>query len=502
MDQVFGDFLRKPSKIRVIIHGKSKFSKSRPLPRPWPGFPYRRYIAHCYPIDILNCPSRQLLDILKLGKQGIGLPTVIRTIKIHGPILLLMLAISFIAFGNLMNTPIWEEGDAQILCDAHVLSQNPGAMFGHVGFYFSQPILQLAFLLEYQLLGLDPAGYIFVNLLVHAFNAFIVYMLVNMLFPRGKIGILAGVLFAFAVGSYGKIFMNVYQLEGLLLAFFHLLVLYFFIRNDFRREGRIWSPYFLLGLFLFLITGLTKATSFSLVLTLIAYKAFFFKWRQGRAILSPDLLVFAIVGSLFYVAQTQWGYRHPTVFDTAEGFGQFTWISFKNIFRYLNLMFFPMQNSPILETAHPVVVWVYESRTLIRVFLTLSIISYSFFGFVFGSKAIRFFIAWTFITLLPFTGQTHSATWLNLSHLYLTSLGFCVILAAGTSGTSGLLAKAGWKRFAPYLVPLAFVVASIGLAHQLDSVHRDRAHSARGEALRENMIQECSRRPVRFQVVK
>ena len=178
-----------------------------------------------------------------------------KTLRAHGPILLMMIAISFLAFGKFMTTPLWDFGDAQILSDAHNLSNASPAMFQHIGFYFSQPLLQLAFLLEYRVFGMNPAGYIAVNLLLHAFNAFLVYMLVHMLFPHIRLAILAGVLFVLGVGSYGKILMNVYSLEALMLATLHLLVLYFFIRNDFRRDGRIFSPLFALGLGLFLLSG-------------------------------------------------------------------------------------------------------------------------------------------------------------------------------------------------------------------------------------------------------
>ncbi len=289
---------------------------------------------------------------------------IMRKIRIHGPVLLLMMALAFIAFGDFMRTPVWDATDALILCDAHQLNQNPGAMFHHLGFYFSQPILQLAFLAEYRIFGLEPAGYLLVNLLIHAFNAFMVYMLVNMLFPRTRLAVLAGAVFVLGVGSYGRILMTIQQLEALSLASLHLLVLYCFIRNDFRHDGRVWSPLFLLGVFLFLLTGLTRTASFSLILTLMAYKAFFYKWRKGRAVLSVDLLVFAALGILFYLAQSKWGYRQPTVFGQTDGADHFTWMSFKNIFRYLNLMFFPMQKSPMLESAHPLVALVYHLRTV------------------------------------------------------------------------------------------------------------------------------------------
>ncbi len=427
----------------------------------------------------------------------IGMMT--KSIRTHVPVLFALVAVVFLAFGRLTTTPLWDSLDIQIICDAHVLSLNSSAMFDHLGFYFSQPLLQLAFLAEYNLFGLDGTGYLATNLFIHAINSFLVYMLVNMLFPRKNLAVLAAMLFAFSVGSYGRVFTTLHQLEGLMLASFHILVLYVFIRNDFRHEGRVKSWWFLLGLVLFLLTGLTKAASFSLVGCLLAYKVFFYHHRNSRAIFSPDILVFIVVSILFYIGQHKWGYQNPTIFENAAGESHFTLMSFKNIFRYLTLMFFPLQQSPILETAPKWIIWVYDARVVIRFALTISIISYSFFGFVFGSRAVRFFIAWTYITLLPFTSHTISGQWLNLSHLYLTSLGFCVILAAGATGTSNLLKRQKWRKFAPYVVPAYFVAISLGVSWQLDARNKRIAGSDEAIAARQEMVRSCQRRPIRIQ---
>ncbi|MEN8007114.1 MAG: hypothetical protein ABFS42_08865 [Candidatus Krumholzibacteriota bacterium] len=399
------------------------------------------------------------------------------SLKVHFPVFLLLLALVFASFGRLLSTPLWNPTDFQILTDAHVLVQNPVAMFHHVGFYFSQPVLQLAFLVEYHFFGIDPTGYFAVNLFIHTISSFLVYMLVNLLFPRRNMAILAAVLFAFGVGSYGKVFMAVHQLESLMLAALHLLVLYFFIRNDHRRGGGLRSPLFILGLVLFLLTGLTRNASFSLIGSLMAYKVFFNRGRGLRAVFSPDLLVFIGVGILYYWAQARWGYHQESLFSASATAKSFSFASLKTIFRYLTLMFFPMQNTRLIEDVPFFVKWAYEARSIIRIFLTLAIISYSFFGFVFGSKAVRFFIAWTFITLLPFTGLTALGTWLNLNHLYLTSLGFCVILSAGASGTSGLLMRRRWRRYIPYLIPLSFVLISLVLTAKFDERNRSRART-------------------------
>jgi hypothetical protein len=427
---------------------------------------------------------------------------MLTAIRTHGPVLAALMAIIFVAFGRMLSTPLWDGLDGQIIRDAHVLSLDPATMFSHLGFYFSQPLLQLAFLTEYRFFGLNTSGYLAVNLFVHGFNSFMVYMLVNMLFPRRILAVLAAQLFALAVGSYGRVFMTLHQLESLLLAGLHLLVLYFFIRNDFRREGSVVSPLFLIGLGLFLMTGLTKAASFSLVGCLVAYKVFFFRQRARRAVLSPDILVFLVVSVLFYLGQHKWGYRNPTIFTNVTEEARFSLLSLKNIFRYLDLMFFPMQQSPILESAAPWVVWIYHARVVIRVLLTLSIISYSFFGFVFGSRAIRFFIAWTYITLLPFTGHTDTGQWLNLSHLYLTSLGFCVILAAGANGCSSLLQRSGWRRYLPYLVPAYFAVISWGVFWKLDMRSKAVARGEDAVATRADTIKACQQRPTRIQDIR
>jgi hypothetical protein len=345
-------------------------------------------------------------------------------------------------------------------------------------------------MLEFRTFGWDPAGYQFVNLLVHTANAFLVYMLVNMLFPRTRIATLAAVLFALGVGSYGKVLMGIAQLETLLLTFLHLLVLYFFIRNDFRHEGRLTSPYFALGLGLFIFAGLTRVAYASLLGCLVAYKFFFFKRRLGRPVIDPGLVIFIVVGALFYIAQDRWGFREPSLLTAEHTPLTYTLTSIKNVFRYLVLMFFPLQTSPLVEEAPFWVGWIYAARTVIRFLLTLAIISYSFFGFVFGNSAVRFFVAWTFITVLPFSGVPESGTWLNLTHVYLTSLGFCVILAAGTRGSSQLLRHAGRRRFLPYVVPLYFVLLSLSITYRLDTRNRVRAQDPHLRELRQELLQE------------
>ena len=129
----------------------------------------------------------------------------------------------------------------------------------------------------------------------------------------------------------------------------------------------------------------------------------------------------------------------------------------------------------------------YEWRVPIRVMVSLGIVSFGFFGVVFGNRPVRFFIAWTLITILPFTGTASSGEWLNIGNLYLASVGFCVILAGLAVGACNLLGDHRWRRLAPWLVPAAFVVMAQVVNMRLDGQNRDAAKRPEVIQLRQDL---------------
>lgn len=416
-----------------------------------------------------------------------------RILKDHGPIAVLLVGLVYVVFGRLWTGDFWHPTDFAILADAHRLSADPLGMFRHIGAWFSQPLLQLAFLLEYRAFGMDYTGYVAVNLALHALCAFLIYMLVNMLFHNEKLALLAAILFALNVGSYGRNLQTLAGQESLLLALLHLLVLYLFIRNDFRHNGALRSRYFLLGLAIYSLTGLTRASTLSLLGCLVAYKAFFYQRRERRPIFSNDLLIFLVVGLVFQFGQNQWGHQTPTMLTEVDRPLVYTWRSVVNVFRYLNLMVFPLKESVMLQESGALVQAVFSLRLPVYILVTLGVISLSFFGFVFGSRPLRFFIAWTYITLIPFSTSAPGSDWLNVTHLYLASLGFCLILAAGSLGCSNLLAAHRWKRLVPFVVPVVFVATAITLTYRLDDRNRAASQSPEIQELRRLTSEELQR---------
>ena len=209
----------------------------------------------------------------------------------HLSFLLLLQLVVFVTYWRVAALPLWNALDFELLYDAHVLSANLSDFFTHLGTAFSQPLLRLGLLFEYRLFGIEPAGYLVINLVLHGLNAFIVYLLVYMLFPRERLAMLASLLFALSVGHYGKTLMNISGIEPLMLAFFYLMVLYALIRNDFHHGGRVWSWWYLFGLTVYVLAGLTRPVSFSILGSLLAYRFFFYKERGGRGVFPGSLII-------------------------------------------------------------------------------------------------------------------------------------------------------------------------------------------------------------------
>ena len=167
----------------------------------------------------------------------------------------------------------------------------------------------------------------------------------------------------------------------------------------------------------------------------------------------------------------------PPLYTRDPGAFSFLMLAGKNILNYLVRMIFPIHTSHLVRESGPFVIFIYKFATAIRVFIALTVLSYSFFGFIFGNRTIRLFIAWTYIMVLPFAFFQFPYDWLNIRHLYLVSVGFVSVIAAGAVYCSRLISSARWKRFVPFLVPLIFIILSRIIVTQLDNSYEFKASS-------------------------
>jgi hypothetical protein len=257
--------------------------------------------------------------------------------------------------------------------------------------------------------------------------------------------------------------MVVSGVSDLIITNLTLLTLFLYFKNELEKGGRIRSIWFVGSVVFFILSMLTKATSFSILGCMLAFH-FFFRAETKKPVFNRAFLLVAVVAFAALAAKLKF------VPDTS-GHEDFAFLSFR-IFRifgsYLVRMVFPIHGTELVTGSGPIVQFVYRLATEIRVITFLCILSYSVFGFIFGNRTIRFFIAWTYITVLPFCFFDFPDDWLNIRYLYLVSVGFIMILSSGTVLASRLLYQRQWRRFLPYSLPLFFVFLSQFIIFHLD----------------------------------
>lgn len=384
-------------------------------------------------------------------------------------ILLAMLSLSFLFYGRALNNPLWHGEDFNFLAEAQRIAEDPPRLFEFDAGERHHPVPLSIFAVLYKAFGFEPTGYYAVNLAIHGLNAFLVYALVMAFVPDRRIAGLSGLLFVLGVGSYGKAVLFIGGFENLFITLLYLSILNLYVRNDLWNDGRVLSWSFALVVVLFLIASYAKPTSFSLVAGLLAYKVFFRKERERRPLLAPNLVLLVTAAFAFWLVREMAGVVDFSHALAGENPWEFAARFVRNFVNYLVHMFFPIHVSRLVETSNPVIQLIYDAAPVLRVVIGLFAVSYSLFGFVFGNRTIRFFLSWTFISLLPYCVIQFPADWLNIRYLYQVSIGFCFILASGTVLSMDLLHRRRWRRFLPYVVPAAFVLLSSFIAASLDS---------------------------------
>lgn len=400
------------------------------------------------------------------------------------------LALSFAFFHLALDNSFWHRDDFGYL--DHNLRMTTGklALFDSEPPLKFQPLVYgISYVLFHQF-GFDPRGYFLFNILLHGLNSFLVYLLVRTLLRDGVVAAVSAVLFAFTVGSYGKAIMIMSGLEDLVITTLTLLTMIFYFKNELEGQGRTRSPWFLLSLVFFVGSMFTRSTSFAILGAFLAFN-YFFRGDTGHRVLGRNFVILLVIAAAALVVKTQvFHYRPP--FYAAESPGPLAaaYSAGKNIINYLVRMIFPVHTSHLVAEAGPVVRFIYGFATAIRVLIALLVVSYSFFGFIFGNHTIRFFIAWTYIMAFPFAFFQFPGDWLNIRHLYLVSIGLAMVLAAGAVYCSRLIAHQRWRRFVPFVVPLFFILMARFIVRELDRSYEHKAASAVTAEYRKALVQK------------
>ena len=305
------------------------------------------------------------------------------------------------------------------------------------GFALSwRPLTTLSYFINYSLWGLSPFGYHLSNLLIHLFNAMLIYLIAYLLFQNRRISFLSGLFFISHPINTETVCVISYN-ENLLACLFVLLAFYLYVKIKKNKKskktiGFLWfasNLSYLLALF-----SKEVAIAFPLIIILYDY-CFVFEKNNTKKITEKVTLSYAsyIVVTLFYL-----GIRFFLLQDIQNVFfpaifrEKFLYVGFLKIIvsliDFLELLIFPINLCaiPIMRTPESL----FESLSLISLGGVIFIGIFSFLIYRY-SKKIFWSLSWVLLNLLPILTIIPFYHLFNERYLYIPSVGFCILLAIG-----------------------------------------------------------------------
>jgi hypothetical protein len=394
-------------------------------------------------------------------------------LAVYSLILLIFFVLSFGFFHQSIDNGFWHGDDFVALRHSLEMQNQTESIFSCEHPYKFQPLIYWIYHFLFIAFEFDVSGYMIINILLHGLNSFLVLLLVNILLRDRTVALLSSLLFLFTVGSYGKSVMIVSGLDDLIITTLTLLTMIFYFKNELQSKGRILSPWFLLTFIFFALSMLIRSTSFSIIGAFLAFN-YIFRVSVRKHILSSDFIILSLIAISFLIIKITVFHYTPSFYTRYPGPLLYIYYAAKNVINYLVRMVFPIHTSHLVSEAGVFVRFVYSFATTIRILIALTIVSYSVFGFIFGNRTIRFFIAWTYIMVIPFCFFQFPSDWLNIRHLYLVSVGFTTVISAGAVYCSRLISHHRYRRIVPFSVPIFFIFLSRFIVGQLDTSYENK----------------------------
>lgn len=294
-----------------------------------------------------------------------------------------------------------------------------------VSYYRPIPILTHA--LEYKIWRLNPYGYHLTNIVLHALNSYLVYLLIFLLFGNFNLALLSGTLFCLHPAHSTTVSL-IFNRGDLLLFFFGTVSIISYIL--FRRLSKF--KYYLLSLICFSLSMFTKENAILLLplLCLCLYCAGLIKEKANLKYLSA----FAICYLLYlYLRLILLKIPFPR-YDTYQVYNFDFFFAFSNflkiVMNYLKLLIFPLG----LYYHHGIDPITALSGKIFLVFIFLvSMISLFIWGVKNKKGILVFGMAWFALGISYVIKAMHTFGFNQLAMmehwLYLASIGFFVVIA-------------------------------------------------------------------------
>jgi len=159
------------------------------------------------------------------------------------------------------------------------------------------PLTLLSYTFDYRIWGLNPMGYIFMNILFHLLNVFIVYKIFLKISKHKEIALITALLFAIHPMRVESV-VWISARKDVLFAFFYLLSVYqyiYYLRNP-KQIGILLS---VLGFYIFSLLSKGTAVSLPMVLLLLDY---YFQRKDYTKIFLEKIPFLALSITFAYIA--------------------------------------------------------------------------------------------------------------------------------------------------------------------------------------------------------
>lgn len=297
---------------------------------------------------------------------------------------------------------------------------------------FYRPFQQLSLFLDYSVWGLNPLGFHITNIILHALNAVLIYLFLELLFKRREIPLISALLFAIHPIHTQAVTYIAGRADLLALGFLLLAMLMFIKYRACENEKNKW--YYLGTIVFFVFALLSRESAVVFPFLLLLYGVSF-----RREWVSPAKFKSNFCGYIpFFLLLSIYIALRLTILDFMPlGSGllggrtnlYLRAITFPRIvFTYIRLLFFPLNLHMQYSTDFAV------SFFRLPVFVSNVLLIFLLFAVVWlykKSKLFFFAIAWFFLALLPHSNIIPLNAVVAEHWLYVPSIGFFILFSAG-----------------------------------------------------------------------
>lgn len=288
---------------------------------------------------------------------------------------------------------------------------------------FYRPIQSLFLMVNYKIWGLKPFGYHLSNILIHIFNAVIIYFLILSISKKQTIALTTSFLFCVHTVLSGAV-NYIAASSDLLSALFFLLALLAYVVYRTKRHSLI----LLVSSSLFFIFALlSKEAAIILPLILLLYIHSFCEKRDKY---KNNIWVYFIIAAIYILLRlTVLNFKEGGMADTSTGYFPLHIRLFtmaKVLMIYIRLLIFPI-GLHMEWSITPATSFVQDEVFLSAVALLIIGI---FIRVLFSTSRLKFFaIMWFFIALIPYANIYPIAYFLGQDYLYIPSVGIFMLVA-------------------------------------------------------------------------